>query len=138
MPLHQVLWQQHSHVLPEESPFLLVQCDVVRFTLTNGKQPYRVQGCEHLLEFWAAFDLDHDTGAELTLAGGKSSTEDALILVEWNDSQKLQKKRFVLMLLGWIEDGRAERRGLLSDCRKEYDVGALKRIPRTRKTFVLQ
>ena len=138
MPLHQVLQQQHSHVLPEESPFLLVQGDVVRYTLTDGKQPYRVQGCEHLLEFWAVFDLDHDTGAGLTQAGGKSSTEDALILVEWNDLQKPQKKRFVLMLLRWIDDGRAERRGLLSDYKKEYDVEALRQIPRTRKTFILQ
>ena len=139
MPLHQVLRQQNSRILPEESPFLLVQGDIVQFTLTNGKQPYRVQGCEHLpLEFWAAFDLDHDTGADVTQAGGKSTTEDALILVDWNDWQKPQRKRLVLMLLGWIEDGRAERRGLLSEYRKEYDVEALRQIPKTRKTFLLQ
>ena len=138
VPLHQLLRQQNSHVLPEESPFLLVQGDIVRFTLQNGKQPYRVEGCEHLLEFWAVFDLDHDTGADLTQAGSKSSTEDALILVEWNDLQKPQKRRFVLMLLRWVEDGRAERIGLLSDYRTEYDVAALRQIPRTRKTFVLQ
>ena len=112
MPLHQVFQQQHSHILPAESPFLLVQKNIVQFTPTDRKQPYRVPGCEHLLELWAVFHLDHDTGAGLTQAGGKSSTEDALILVEWNDSQKPRKKRFVLMLLRWIEDGRAEGRGV--------------------------
>ena len=65
MPLHQVLRQQHSLVLPEESPFRLGQGNVVRFTLDNGKQPSRVQGCGHLLVFWAAFDLDQDTEAGL-------------------------------------------------------------------------
>lgn len=142
MPLDKVLHQQQSYVLPEESPFLLVQGDVVRITLTNGKQSYKIQGCEHLpLEFWAAFDLDADrAAADLTRAeGGKSpTTVDALILVEWNDSQNPQWKRLVLMLLGWVEDGRAERRGLLSDYRHGYDAEALRQIPRTRKTFVLQ
>lgn len=42
------------------------------------------------------------------------------------------------MLLIWIDGGRAERRGLLSDYKEEYDAEALSQIPRTRKTFVLQ
>lgn len=42
------------------------------------------------------------------------------------------------MLLRWVEGGRAERKGLLSDYRKEYDAEALSLIPRTRKRFVLQ
>ena len=113
MPLHEVMQQQqHSIVLPEDSTFLLVQGDLVRFTLTNGKQPYRVWGCQHLsIKFWAVFDLDQDVAANLLQVGDKSSVEDALILVDWIDNQKKPRKRFVLMLLKWVEGGRAERRG---------------------------
>ena len=42
------------------------------------------------------------------------------------------------MLLRWVEDGRLERRDLLSDYRTEYVVEALRQIPRTRKTYILQ
>jgi hypothetical protein len=42
------------------------------------------------------------------------------------------------MLLRWIGGGRAERRGLLSEYRKEYGAEELRRIPRTRKMFILQ
>ncbi|PVH88634.1 HET-domain-containing protein [Cadophora sp. DSE1049] len=140
VPLDEVMQQQqHSTILPEDSPFLLVQGDLVRLTLTNGKQPYRVWGCEHLsLEFWAVFDLDRDIAADSPQDGDQGSLEDALILVDWNDSQKKTKKRFVLMLLRWVGGGRAERRGLLSDYRKEYDAEELRRVPRTRKMFILQ
>lgn len=120
--------QQHSVVLPDGFPFLLVEGDLVRFTVTNGKQPYRVWGCEHLsLEFWAVFDLDQDKAADSPQFGDTSSAEDALILVNWNDDQRKSRKRFTLMLLRWVEGGRAE-----------YDAEALSLIPRTRKRFVLQ
>lgn len=131
--------QQHSTILPEESHFLLVEGDLVRLTLTNGKQPYRVWGCAHLsLEFWATFDLDQDMAADSHQDGDQSSVEEALILVDWNDSQRKTKKRFVLMLLKWIGGNLAERRGLLSDYRKEYDAAELNKIPRIRKMFTLQ
>jgi hypothetical protein len=42
------------------------------------------------------------------------------------------KKRIVLMLLEWVADGRAERRGLLSDYRSQHDSELLKHIPRMR------
>lgn len=135
LPLDKVLQQQQSYILPEESPFLLVEGDVVRITQTEIKGRYQVQGCEHLrLEFHALFDLDADTAAaELTQVerGESPNTEDALILVEWNDSQWRHKKRFVLMLLAWVEEGRAERRGVLSEYKTEYDAEALKQVPRT-------
>lgn len=84
---------------------LLVQGDVVRFTLNNGQQPYRVHGCAHLpLKFWAVFDLDQDTTVHsLTQAGSECSTEDVLILVEWNGCQKPQNKRLVLILFRWLK-----------------------------------
>jgi len=139
IPLQEVMQQQRSNILPEDSPSLLVEGDLVRLTLTNGKQPYRVWGCAHLgLEFWAVFDLDQDIAADSPQNRDQSCDEDALILVDWTDDQKKRKKRFVLLLLRWIGDGRAERKGLVSEYRKEYDAEELKKIPRTRKMFVLQ
>ncbi|KAI3325999.1 heterokaryon incompatibility protein-domain-containing protein [Xylariaceae sp. AK1471] len=138
VPLHEVMQQQLSIVLPENYPFLLVEGDLVRVT-PKRKNMYRVWGCEHLsLEFAASYDLDEDMAADLSQAGDRSSTEDALILVDWNDSQRKTKKRFVLMLLRWIQDGLAERKGLLSEYRLEHDAEALEQIPRTRKKFILQ
>lgn len=123
--------QQHSVVPPDGSPFLLVEGNLVQFALNNGKQPDRVCG-------WAVFDLDQDMAADSPQFGDTSSAEEALILVNWNDDQRKSRKRFILMLLRWAEGGRAERKDLLSDYRKEYDAEALSLIPRTRKRFVLQ
>jgi hypothetical protein len=47
-PLPEAMQQQHSVVLLEISSFLLVESDLVRFTLNNGKQPYRIWRCEHI------------------------------------------------------------------------------------------
>ncbi|CAF9932643.1 MAG: hypothetical protein HETSPECPRED_008410 [Heterodermia speciosa] len=143
--LHEVLQQQqHSNILPEESPSLFVHGDVVHFTRTNelrysGRALYRLWGCEHLsLELPALLDLDEDPTLGSTQAREKSTIYDALILVDWNDSQKRNKKRLVLMLLDWIQPGLAERRGLLSDYREEYDAEVVNQIPKTRMSFVLQ
>jgi hypothetical protein len=82
--------------------------------------------------------LDEDEATVSSQDGNSSLIEEALILVDWNDDQKSTKRRFVMLLLKWVESGRAERRGLLSGYRDEYDTEALKEIPRTRKTFILQ
>lgn len=118
--------QQQSYPLPEESPCLLFQGDVVRFTQINGKQPYRVQGREHLpLGFWAEFDLDPDMAADSTQARGKSATtEDALILVEWNEITRRSPKEigwFWCNSRGWKRAGRSEG-VFLSDYKKEYNA----------------
>jgi hypothetical protein len=39
IPLHEAM-QRYSVVLPEESPILVVEGDLVRLTLVNGKHPY--------------------------------------------------------------------------------------------------
>jgi hypothetical protein len=69
---------------------------------------------------------------------GEDDSNEALVLVQWNDSQKKSKKRIVLMLLEWVADGRAERRGLLSDYRSQREAELLKHIPRMRRKFILQ
>jgi hypothetical protein len=64
------------------------------------KQVCQVWGCEHpSISFHISFDLDQDLAAGLSQAGDASSTEDALILVNWKNSQKKSKKRFVLILI---------------------------------------
>lgn len=91
------------------------------------------------LELSSLMDLDQDTTTfSSTQARDKNPTYDALILVNWNDSRKRHKRKLVLMLLDWIKPGLAERRGLLSDYREEYDATAVSQIPKTRMTFVLQ
>jgi hypothetical protein len=138
IPLHEAM-QRYSVALPEDSPILVVEGDIVQVTRIDGKQSYRVCGLEqHSLEFWADYDLDQDLTGVASQDANLSSVEEAVVLVDWNDSQKRHKKRFVMMLLTWVESGRAERRGLLSDYRKEYDAGELRDLPRTRKTFILQ
>ena len=131
LSLHDAI-QQYTTVVPEDSPQLVVEGDLVRLTLVDGGRPYRIQGCEHLaLEFGAAYDLDEDTSTDL------SPVEEALILVDWRDSQRRTKKRLVMLILKWVGSGRAERRGLMSEYKSEYDANVLRQIPRTRKTFVL-
>jgi hypothetical protein len=138
IPLHEAM-QRYSVVLPEDSPILVVEGDVVRLTLVDGKQPYRVWGCEQLsLGFSAAYDLDEDTATGSSQGGNSSPIEEALILVDWEDHQWGTNQRFVMLLLKWVDDGRAERRGLLSHYRDRYATEAVKKIPRTRKTFILQ
>jgi hypothetical protein len=115
IPLHEAM-QRYSVVLPEESPILVVEGDLVRLTLVNGKHPYRVWGCEELsLRFWVAYDLDEAEATVSSQDGNSSLIEEALILVDWNDDQKSTKKRFVMLLLKWVESGRAERGGFCLD-----------------------
>lgn len=136
------LWramQCYPVALPEESSDLMIEGDLIRLSLIDGKYPYRVQGCEQLpFGFWPAYDLDKDKAIGLPRDKGISSFHDALILVDWHDVQKSNKKRFVMLLLKWVGNDRAERRGLLSEYRDEYDIEALDKIPRIRKNFVLQ
>jgi hypothetical protein len=43
-----------------------------------------------------------------------------------------------MMLLEWVADGRAERRGLLNEYGLEWDAELLKLVPRMRRKFILQ
>ena len=100
--------QQRSKIISEDSPLLLVQGELVRLTLTNGKRLCHVCECSHLsLGFEAVFDLDQDALTGSAQHGDQSSTEDGLISIDWNDSSG-KKKRRIFLLLKWVDDGRAE------------------------------
>jgi len=145
VPLDQVMQQQHnSNMLPEESPLLLVEGDVIRVQFTkpenkkrNKVAPYRIYGCDDSDPgFWASleFGLNQDGGDREP----DNIAEDALILISWDDECKKTKRRVMLMLLRWVGDNVAERRGLLTGSRGEYDAEMVRKIPKTRKTFTLR
>jgi len=81
--------------------------------------------------------LDLDQDQQTVFPRKEQKYEEALMLFDWNDDQKANRKRFMLMLLMWLENGDAERRGLLGDYRSEYDSETLAKIPKFRRTFVL-
>ncbi|KAH8593711.1 heterokaryon incompatibility protein-domain-containing protein [Bisporella sp. PMI_857] len=133
VPLHDVM-KQYPPILPEDSPRLLVQGDIIQVKPTPGKksgrgQAYRVVGDEHSsLVFWANFDLDQDIAADATQDEEQENrVEDALLLLQWNDCfTKKPRSRFVMMLLRWVDGGTAERRGLLGEYRISYNAEKLK------------
>ena len=139
IPLHEVLRQQPSNVLSEESPYLLVHGDVVHLTRISNFCEYCVWDRGRLSDttFHAEYDLNEDTTLNSAQAQDKNPIYDALILVKRNHSRSPDKKILELMLLDWIRPGLAERRGLLSHYVKN-DAEAVDRIPKTRMTFVLQ
>lgn len=143
VPLDQAIKQHARHILPEDSPVLLVEGDVIQVQLTrtdrkrNRVRPYRVYGCEDLnVLFWESLDFDLDEHA-----GDRepdSGAEDALILINWSDGTRKNKRRVLMLLLTWVDENIAERRGILSIYNNEFDADVLARIPKSRKTFMLR
>jgi hypothetical protein len=136
LPLNDVVSNYRYRLIPEgkDSQQLLVEGDIVRLRRTPHGA-HRVYDCEHLdLTLFMSLDLEHLPGAEHPV----ELFEDALILVNWNDDQKLTQRRFVMMLLEWVEEGVAERRGLVSDYRTEHSATIISQIPTSRKTFRLK
>ena len=133
VPLHNALELSGSNLLPEESYSLLVEGGIVSVKMYGPLSPfYYIDGAEDLaLRLFLEFDLDEDRASPLEM-------EDALVLVDWNDSQSQSKKRFVLMLITWVHEGVAERKGLLSGYKDEYDASTIHKIPKIRRKFFLQ
>jgi Heterokaryon incompatibility protein (HET) len=136
--LDEVMQQRWSNILPENSisPSLLVQGYIVRVvSAQNGL--YRLYDFDQLdPPFLFAF-LDLDQDQQTIFPREEQKYEEAVMLFEWNDDQKAKRKRFMLMLLTWLEDGIAERRGLLGDYRSEYDSETLAKIPKCQRAFIL-
>jgi hypothetical protein len=153
VPLHEIMASHSSHILPEMSQRLLVEGDLVQITLRDGKNEYRpafMDGGNFVLTpFYAVLDLDPEPvraghkrkGSEqlpyIPLPGIKKS-EDALILVDWNDAQRKSKNRCVFMLLKWVAEGVAERTGLLSEYKMSHEASHIKALPKWRTRFLLQ
>jgi hypothetical protein len=135
-PLSEVISNTGGRMIPEEalSQRILVEGDLVR-VYRDGDAGYKVHGVEQL-------DLTFSVSYDIALAGSQEycedGLEDALVLVNWNDCQRKSRRRFIMMLVEWVEDGVAERRGLLSSYRLGYSAEVLGQIPRTRTRFMLQ
>ena len=135
--LDAVMQQCRSQALPEDPNHnsLLIQGYIIR-VVSNQNGLYRLSGSYQLdPPFLLAYlDLDEDQETKFTREEGY---EEALILIDWSDDQKVGKKRFMLMLLKWREDGVAERKGLLGHYGSEYDSENLAKIPKLQTTFIL-
>jgi hypothetical protein len=136
--LDEVMQRCWSNTLPEDSipPSLLVQGYIVRVvSAQNGL--YRLYDFDQLDPpfLFALLDLDQDQ--QTVFPREEHRYEEAVMLLEWNDDQRAKRKRFMLMLLMWLENGVAERRGLLGDYRSEYDGETLAKIPKSRRMFIL-
>lgn len=58
---------------------------------------------------------------------------------QWADAQRHSGiKRFVLMLVQWIDENYAERIGLLTSYSDEFRSDLIQNLPRIRKQFILQ
>lgn len=126
-------------ILAEDSPQLLVEGDFINLT-------YRYRGPQHrwylLFGRWIYFSPD--SSDEDQLYPGLPSDNDpeaedqTLVLIQWHESQKTSLKRLVLMVVEWIDDNTAVRRGLLSEYRDEFRAAEIDQLPRHRKRFYLQ
>src|ERR1700722_12778532 len=61
------------------------------------------------------FDLPMKENRPYLPNGEPLGIMDALILIEWNDSQRELKTRLVMMLLGWVGENSAQCSGMVSD-----------------------
>ncbi len=123
----------------EDSRQLLVEGDLVQLA-------YRYRGPQHrwylLCGRWIYFQPD--VFDEDQTWPGESSEDDlraedqVLVLIQWNDAQRSSFRRLLLMVVDWIDETRAERRGLLTAYRHEFRAQDIRELPRIRKRFQLE
>ena len=122
-----------SPILPEYSRQLHVDGEFIRVCR-------RSTGLYKLFDEWRY--VGHDLSADETVASTENTTVtevEALVLIQWADAQKRRgTKRFVLMLVQWLDEDHAERIGLLTHYRDEFQCDAIDNLPRIRKKFILQ
>lgn len=126
-------------ILAEDSPQLLVEGDFINLT-------YRCRGPQHrsylLFGRWIYFSPDSSNEDQpypgLSLDNDPEAEDQTLVLIQWHDSQKTGLKRLVLMVVEWIDDNTAERRGLLTAYRDEFRAAEIDQLPRIRKRFYLR
>lgn len=126
----------NSPILPEQSRELHVEGEFIKLR-RNSK------GACNLFDEWRYPErdlFDEENILRGASADGDVETEiEALILIQWADAQQRRgTKRFVLMLVHWIDDGHAERIGLLTHYRDEFRCDLIHNLPKVRKRFILQ
>jgi Heterokaryon incompatibility protein (HET) len=150
VPLHEIIQQLKSNAVPEDSHCLAVEGDLVRVKLKSTSLGF--QHCEQNdkeMGFFGGAHLDLvppltpsksniSCTSHMADPEGSGSMEDALILIEWCDSQETNERRMTMMLLTWVTKDVAERRGLLYSYVDAPAAESYKAIPRTRRKFLLQ
>lgn len=135
---------QPSNILPEtlESRELLVEGDILQVRLSNDASQFSVLGINQAggSTHHAYIDVDSEREESLRRSMDAHGIEEALVLVlrEYPKSPPGKRGRMVLILLRWIADGRAERRGLLSSHVESWDFDLLRSMQTTRKRFILR
>lgn len=133
-----------TDMLPELSPALLIEGDLVRVrresnqSVKAGKVGHiRFRFCDKDDKIMSAvyilprIDLDEDDK-------DSSDAQDALVLIDWRDGCRKAQRRFILMLLKWVEEGVAERVGLLGRYYEKWNKVFLENLWRRRVKFELR
>ncbi|KAH8651901.1 heterokaryon incompatibility protein-domain-containing protein [Tricladium varicosporioides] len=137
IPLQEVIRGHASNILPELSPYLSVIGDIAKVRLSRDNETFGFCGLDgQQLGFGGR--VQFDTDEDIEQASDVSVVHDALILFEWNDAQAESKRQMVLMLLRWIDTGKAERVGLLAFHKYQGNPNILRSLPRTHQQFILQ
>ena len=128
-----------NKVFGEDSPDLSVEGEFI-------KLPCRYRDPYHrwylLCGRWIYFQPD--IFDEDQIFPGLSSEDDfqtedqVFVLIQWNEPQRPRFRRLLLMVVKWIDDIHAERRGFLTTYRDEFRAEEIYWLPRIRKQFKLQ
>lgn len=127
--------------LSTSNPRLRIEGDLVRLRYvmkdaTNDRWFY-------LFGQWRFFEPDgprtvkHFPGQPSLEDFANDSEAWVLVLLQWNESQRPDKKRFLLMVLHWLASDHAERLGLLTEYRDEFSASDIDELPRVRQEFYL-
>ena len=124
--------------IPELTQRLIVEGDFVVLHYVgppSGRYYYIVNDTR---KFEPDIPTDNHIEPESSHENHISGEENVLVLLQWRESQRIDKRRFLLMVLKWIDEDHAERKGLLTHYRDEFSSEWIERQPRVRKKFTLQ
>lgn len=137
--LEETLRRSVSAVVPEHCGSLFVESDFITL-----KSKHRKACRWYLLDNkWRFFQPDIGGNQDDSEWPGQPVAQDvevgeeALVLIQWSDGAKGAKTRLLLMVLDWIDDKHARRKGLLTQYRDEFDKRWTAEAPRTCKSFFL-
>ena len=134
--LQHAIAMTNSPILPEHSRELYVEGEFIRLRR-------RPAGHCNLFDEWREFKPDlppEVTVSQSASAADSIETEvEALVLIQWADGQRHRDtKRFILMLVHWVDEDHAERIGLLTEYDDEFRCDLINNVPRIRKRFIWQ
>ena len=129
-----------TKMLPETSTSIIVEGDVLEVsTVLHRPYSFHLRNRDGTLASDDSFRASIDTDRHLVPLGSNTvKILDALVIVNWSDSQPETEVRFVLMLLRWVGDNIAERVGLLSNYHKVWDKDSVDSLSRRRVKFELR